>query len=436
MRRHDAKISRLLGTILCLAVLGTGCTAGVVIDTGADSSSETTETGTSSTNANSVGNDLVTLAVSAYDSGAALLSVSPLPSESNAIIFDEEFSRYDLSLEAGSACSSASVPTTTANTSTISGATSGSCAVTITGSGTTRSMRANCTNYDQGNSVVLNGLLGLNVTETDADADGAPASQTFIQGCESLTATVGGTTCTVLCNQTESRDNTTVTVSAGTLSVCGSCFNATGSVTVGSDARQDCNDSDATINPSAAEVCTDSTDNDCDGSIDCADSGCDGSSCGANGLTCASSICSCPGGEVTETTCTDSSDNDCDGSTDCSDSNCNGQTCETIGADTLTCKDSFCSCPSGQIACSSTGGTCEIPCDGIETCTSPKNTSILSDEDTLLCLGSAPAFDDCTLSPGTMACVDGSNSGNCVTACDGNQECTDGSDESLDTCDP
>ncbi|MDP1829431.1 MAG: MopE-related protein [Archangium sp.] len=72
-------------------------------------------------------------------------------------------------------------------------------------------------------------------------------------------------------------------------------------------------------------LCDDARDNDCDGLVDCGDTSCAGRAC-ATGKTCQQNVCTCltDGGvpQATESLCTDGTDNDCDGLTDCADPNC------------------------------------------------------------------------------------------------------------------
>ena len=88
----------------------------------------------------------------------------------------------------------------------------------------------------------------------------------------------------------------------------------------------DCDDSDAAINPGAAEVCDDGKDNDCDTLVDCADSDCmvdnDGDSYYAEpcGTDCDDTDDTVNPGAAE--VCDDGIDNDCDGLIDCTDPDC------------------------------------------------------------------------------------------------------------------
>ena len=84
--------------------------------------------------------------------------------------------------------------------------------------------------------------------------------------------------------------------------------------------------------PSTENNCTDSVDNDCDGSTDCADDDCDddpacGPYCGDGTCDAGEDQCSCADDcgnppSTEEENCSDSLDNDCDGLTDGADSDC------------------------------------------------------------------------------------------------------------------
>ena len=73
----------------------------------------------------------------------------------------------------------------------------------------------------------------------------------------------------------------------------------------GSCGAVDCDDNNAAINPGAAEVCDDTTDNDCDGNMDCDDNECTNAP-----------VCDTGGGPEV---CDDGIDNDGDNKVDCAD---------------------------------------------------------------------------------------------------------------------
>ncbi len=124
----------------------------------------------------------------------------------------------------------------------------------------------------------------------------------------------------------------------------------------------DCNDSNASINPAAAENCTDGIDNNCDGLVDtqdrnavncplnCSDS--DGDTYSPDGGECGATDCDDNAANINPGTfesCDDGVDNDCNNRTDCDDSACSGDPacvldfCEDYG-DRESCKaDSRCS---------------------------------------------------------------------------------------------
>ena len=99
----------------------------------------------------------------------------------------------------------------------------------------------------------------------------------------------------------------------------------------------DCKDNDKAINPGAAEICTDSMDNNCNGLIDNLDSACITTTCTA-GTTrdCGKGVCkgtqtcsnnawgSCSGSQAGTEQCNNNLDDDCDGFTDSNDGDCGG----------------------------------------------------------------------------------------------------------------
>ncbi|RME23582.1 MAG: MYXO-CTERM sorting domain-containing protein, partial [Deltaproteobacteria bacterium] len=89
----------------------------------------------------------------------------------------------------------------------------------------------------------------------------------------------------------------------------------------------DCDDSNADINPGAAESCDDGVDNDCDGDTDLDDADCaaceDSDGDGYQDAACGGSDCDDSNeliNPAAEEDCTDGADNDCDGLTDFDDS--------------------------------------------------------------------------------------------------------------------
>src|SRR5215211_272428 len=113
-------------------------------------------------------------------------------------------------------------------------------------------------------------------------------------------------------------------------------------------------------NPPPESLCTDGSDQDCDGLIDCADPDCTSASCGAG--------CTCQNGAAVEVAayCADRLDNDHDGRVDCADSDCDLATCG-LGCQ---CKNSIRS----EIQCDDTldnDGDGLTDCQDISDC--PKN---------------------------------------------------------------
>jgi len=107
----------------------------------------------------------------------------------------------------------------------------------------------------------------------------------------------------------------------------------------GSCRPADCNDSNANVYPTAAEICSDTIDNNCNGLVDNQDPDCSAACTTGQTRLCGVNIGECSGGteacvngrwsgqcqgavSAKAEICKDGKDNDCDGLTDCSDSDC------------------------------------------------------------------------------------------------------------------
>lgn len=106
----------------------------------------------------------------------------------------------------------------------------------------------------------------------------------------------------------------------------------------------DCDDTNAAINPGAAEVCDDVTDNDCDGLADCIDNEC------SNALFCQTPL--------EPEICDDGIDNDADNKVDCADKKdcgkdpaCSGDDGGGGNPDVEICDDGFDNDDDGKIDC-------------------------------------------------------------------------------------
>jgi len=130
----------------------------------------------------------------------------------------------------------------------------------------------------------------------------------------------------------------------------------------------DCNDNDPNINPGATEQCIDAVDNDCDALIDCADPDCDNDpACcpdadgdGFTDAACGGTDCNDGDPNINPLAaeiCTDTIDNDCDAAIDCADSDCSGDpacVCAPKGASCLfdsDCCSNKCRGPNGNMTC-------------------------------------------------------------------------------------
>lgn len=134
----------------------------------------------------------------------------------------------------------------------------------------------------------------------------------------------------------------------------------------------DCDDSQPSVNPGAAEVCNDGLDNDCNGFIDCDDIACgctdlDGDGYGV-GPCCASGDCDDTDPSINpgaSEICADGIDNDCDGFVDCDDFECGCTDADGDGYGTGG------PCCAGPVDCDDTDpsiypGSVEICGDGID----------------------------------------------------------------------
>lgn len=103
----------------------------------------------------------------------------------------------------------------------------------------------------------------------------------------------------------------------------------------------DCDDTQASVHPSAMESCSNGRDDDCDGLADCAQGVCGAKACGLG------TGASCQGLTCVEGECLDGRDNDADGRIDCADSDCDGRACRNQGS----CQSGICQATSEKDLC-------------------------------------------------------------------------------------
>jgi hypothetical protein len=110
--------------------------------------------------------------------------------------------------------------------------------------------------------------------------------------------------------------------------VAGACTTSAGAVGVCTSDVCVCN----ATSPNEA-VCSDGSDDDCDGKVDCADPDCLNDACvdsgGGIGACSSGGTCVCTPNGATEVVCNDGRDNNCDGAVDCFDASCAGQACQS-----------------------------------------------------------------------------------------------------------
>lgn len=197
-------------------------------------------------------------------------------------------------------------------------------------------------------------------------------------GCERITSVPLGisntkaTTITILLADTLRSDDTQLdTVNIDTLRIVTQPFIISAEAVCSDgtdndcDGARDCLDDDCFTSPACrVEVCYDGLDNDGDGAIDCADNGCLGSPFCAIESNCSDLIdndddgatdCSDPDCAVlcsNSEICHDSVDNDADGATDCADSDCSGT---LLCAAESSCFDGFDNDNDGYTDCNDPG---------------------------------------------------------------------------------
>ena len=163
------------------------------------------------------------------------------------------------------------------------------------------------------------------------------------------------------------------------------CYDADGDGFAAPPCGTDCDDTDGSIHPGAAELCSGGVDDDCDNTVDCLDSDCFGdSACCGDGTCDPYEWCTCPADCGTLTSeagfCFDVSDNDCDGVFDCQDRDCclTESSChQSSGCGNGTCSsgENACNCqcdcgapPASETFCT---GNQDEDCDGLIDCADP-----------------------------------------------------------------
>ncbi|MEW5854803.1 MAG: lamin tail domain-containing protein [Myxococcota bacterium] len=179
------------------------------------------------------------------------------------------------------------------------------------------------------------------------------------------------------------------------------------------DGTVDCADDTCTFTEACgcyAETCDNNVDDDCDTLADCEDPDCDGLACGANGLMCISLACEC---ESAVEVCGNTTDDDCDGLADCEDAGCDGQVCSDVNE---VCISQVCQC-AGSGPETSCGDTSDNDCDGAVDC---------ADTD---CDGLSCGLSGQTCGSLTCNCLTGSSETLCGDGtdddCDGATDCED-----------
>ncbi len=175
-----------------------------------------------------------------------------------------------------------------------------------------------------------------------------------------------------------------------------------------------------------AETCSDTLDNDCDGTTDCVDSDCSGRACGVGGRnTCSGGTCSCvvDGGVLQmagETTCNDNADNDCDGLADCAEAYCDTRSC---GSNGRVCTGTSCTCVVDGGTTQLTGETIcndgrDNDCDGLTDCAETVCAGQACATGKTCTGGSCTAADAGTVQTSETICNDGfDNDGDGLTDC-------------------
>ncbi|MCP3686020.1 MAG: S8 family serine peptidase [bacterium] len=263
-----------------------------------------------------------------------------------------------------------------------------------------------CTSDDEGAGIVnaYQAYLSIKQTVQDSDGDGVPDDQDVCPGFDDNVDSDGD----------------------GVPDGCDGCTDVDQDTYCAE--TNDCDDSDASVNPAAVEACN-NIDNDCDGSIDeglILQCGSDVGECSFGTQTCAAGVWGvCVGGTDPVPEVCDGLDNDCDGHTD------EGSLCFASNpyAEGM-CLAASCSfyCSSGYHSCGTSGQsiTCYADddvqyCGDDSTCTS----CVASDPNAVsACIGQAcsydcaPGYHYCGSSGPSMSCYLDDDTQHCGPSCD------------------